>query len=138
MSKHNSHERRTMIAWAFRNLHHKGVVWSVRYKGLTIMHTPHVILKNCTFPVWKGGQAQVRKTGNKSVHAFVKGELLVDPIEISKVLEKLQKTTNSAYYNPFKTDTFVDSNNQEVSKADYVLLSGMDDKPKVTFLRSET
>lgn len=134
MNRHNSHERRTMIAWAFRNLHQEGVVWSVRHKGLTLMHTPHVILKNCTFPVWKGGQTQVRKTGHKTVHAFVKGELLVDPCEISKVYKKLKSSKNTAYYNPFKVDTFVDSNNQEVSKAEYVLLSGKSGKPQVVFI----
>ena len=134
MSKHNSHEKRSISAWVFRNLHHKGVVWSVRNKGLTIMHTPHIILKNCSFTVWKGGQESVRKTGQKTVHAFVKGELLVDPVEISKVYKKLKTSKNSAYYNPYKTDTFVDSNNNELSGADYVLLSSSVGKPMVVFI----
>jgi len=134
MNKHNSHEKRSMVAWVFRNLHHKGVVWSVRHKGLTIMHTPEIILKNCTFTVWKGGQAQVRKTGQKTVHAFVKGEMVVDPSEIYKVYKKLKTSKNAAYYNPFKVDTFVSSDNQELSSAEYVLLSNNGDKPKVVFI----
>lgn len=134
MKKHDSHQRRSTIVWAFRNLHHTGVMWSVRHKGLTIMHTPEIILKNCTFPIWKSGQAKVRNTGQKNVHAFVKGEMIVEPTEIYQLYKKLKKSKNYAYYNPFKNDTFIQSDGNELITANYVLLSNNKNSPLVAFI----
>lgn len=135
-SKYDSFSRRFLDGFVFRNLHQKGVVWSVRVDGKTVLHTPHVLIKNARFVVQKGGQARVRATRQKEIHAGVRGEVVVDPFEIAKVMKLMGAAAPQAFYNPYKNDTFVNFSNEEMTEADWVLLTSSDDgKSVVKFVR---
>ena len=127
MKKVNSHERRYFRGFVFRNLHQKGVVWSVRDSaGHTVFHADNVLIKNAKFVVQKGGQAKVRATRCKFVHAGVRGEIVVDPIESNSLVGALRCPHTGllrAYYNPYTTDTFVDSAGSPLSEASAVMLT---------------
>lgn len=135
-SKYDSFSRRFLDGFVFRNLHQKGVVWSVRVDGKTVMHAPHILIKNARFVVQKGGQARVRATRQKEIHAGVRGEVVVDPFEIAKVMKLMGAAAPQAFYNPYKNDTFVNFSNEELKEADWVLLTSSDDgKSVVKFVR---
>lgn len=140
MSKFNSFERRFVKAFAFRNLHQPGVVWSVRDgNGRTILHSENILIKNAKFVVQKGGQALVRRTRRKEIHAGVRGELVVDPVEARTMVDRIQNPHTGccrAYYNPYANDTFVDAAGEPVTDAECVLLTkGNDGKSQVLFLK---
>jgi len=138
MKKFNSFERRFVKAFVFRNLHQPGVVWSVRDgNGHTILHSENVLIKNAKFVVQKGGQAQVRRTRRKAVHAGVRGELVVDPVEARTLFDRIQNSgCCRAYYNPYVNDTFVDAAGEPLVDAECVLLTkGHDGKSQVLFLK---
>lgn len=136
MNKYDSHTRRFVQAFAFRNLHQAGVVWSVRdAAGRTILHADNVLIKNAKFVVQKGGQARVRATRQKEIHAGVKGELVVDPLEIAKVMPLMGAAAPQAFYNPYKNDTFVNFSNEVMTEADWVLLTSDNGKSVVKFVR---
>jgi len=127
-------ELRNLFGFVFRNLHHKGVVWSVRNKeGITIVHSNSVLIRNAKFVVQPAGRDKVRLNKKKTVHAGVKGEMVVDPVESSYVIAKFdQKKT--AYYNPYTVDTFVDIDGKPLLHADYVLLTSDGTKSKVIYM----
>jgi len=65
-------ERRSLKGFAFRNLHQKGVTYSIRNtEGKTILHTYGVLIKDAEFVVSASGRERVRSTGKKTVHAGV-------------------------------------------------------------------
>ena len=88
----------------YYNLHKK--CYSVREQGLVADHVDSIVLKDCRFNVAPAGQAKVRRTGVKNVHATVSG-----------IIPKFNKSCvrwfnesgdfESSTYNPFKYDTFV-------------------------------
>ena len=80
-------------------------VFSVRHKGKVIAHRGEIVLKNVMFVVQPAGQALVRKKKVKNIHAFVKGDLVVDLHETRQVLDSGIKT--ELWYNPYEVDTFV-------------------------------
>lgn len=127
-------ERREVQGFIFRNLHHKGVVYSVRNsEGKTIAHSNSVLIRNAKFVVQPAGLARVRKEKKKFVHAGVRGEVVLDPIEAANIIKNMDQS-KTAYYNPYKTDHFVDVENNKLDKADYVLLTSDGDKSKVIYL----
>lgn len=66
----------------FRNLHFKDrVIWSVQdYSTRRLLfHTPNIMLRKAEFRVSEKGRERVRREGRKAIHAFVIGELVVDP-----------------------------------------------------------
>jgi len=127
--------RRELVGMAFRNLHLQGVVYSLRnQESKTILHSDNLILNNCKFIVQKGGQERVRKTGKKTVHAGPKGTLVVDPVQLATILPKLQKSAETVFYNPYKTDFFVDADGKTVVGADYVWLTNENGRSKVVVL----
>lgn len=127
-------ERREVQGFIFRNLHHKGVVYSVRNsEGKTIAHSNSVLIRNAKFVVQPAGLARVRREKKKFVHAGVKGEVVLDPIEAANIIKNMDQS-KTAYYNPYKTDHFVDIENNKLDKADYVLLTSDGDKSKVIYL----
>lgn len=71
-------------------------------KGKVIAHARTIILSGCKFKVSKAGQARVRATGQKNVHAGVQGQW---DGELDPHLSFEGGTT--VYYNPYKVDTFV-------------------------------
>jgi len=127
-------ERREVQGFIFRNLHHKGVVYSVRNsEGKTIAHSNSVLIRNAKFIVQPAGLARVRREKKKFVHAGVRGEVVLDPIEAANIIKNMDQS-KTAYYNPYKTDHFVDIENNKLDKADYVLLTSDGDKSKVIYL----
>lgn len=127
-------EYRNLTAWVFRNLHHKGVVWSVKDKSKTILHSNHILIRDAEFIVRKGGQSLTRQRKQRNVHAFVKGTLVVDAKETADMFQKINKSSKVAYYNPYKTDTFVGKDGKAIFKAKYVLLTNDGDKSKVSYI----
>jgi hypothetical protein len=116
---------RYLNGFIYRNLHQPGVVYSVKDNktGLVALHSENIVVKNAKFVVQKGGQEKVRTLKRKQVHAGVKGDIVVDPVELATLLPKLQQSTKQARYNPYQNDTFVNENNEVLSHADYVLLT---------------
>ncbi len=82
------------------NLHKH--VFSVRAlegpdKGKVILHASNVLLKDVSFVVQKAGREKVLRTGQKNVHAFVRGTLVVN----DSVLEASAFNEGEpVYYNP--------------------------------------
>jgi len=88
------------------NLHKH--VFSVRAlegpdKGRVILHASNVLLKDVSFVVQKAGREKVLRTGQKNVHAFVRGTLVMHDNE----LEVRSFNEGSAvWYNPRLLSTF--------------------------------
>lgn len=129
---------RVLQAFVYRNLHQAGVCYSVkdRTTGKVAMHSNNLVVSRANFIVQKGGQEKVRQLKRKQVHAGVVGDLVVDPIELAKVLPALQSAPK-ARYNPYQNDTFVSDNNEPLTKADYVLLTSEDGKSSVRFISNK-
>lgn len=95
----------------YYNLHK--LVFSVRAlegpdKGRVIAHATRVLLKDVSFVVQKAGREKVLKTGQKNVHAFVRGTW-VSYCEDDKSIDleaHILKTGMSVYYNPRIDATF--------------------------------
>ena len=85
----------------YYNLHKK--CYSVREQGLVADHVDSIVLKDCRFNVAPAGQAKVRRTGVKNVHATVSG---IIRSQMEKYFEEYGDF-ESITYNPFKYDTFV-------------------------------
>ena len=85
----------------YYNLHKK--CYSVREQGLVADHVDSIVLKDCRFNVAPAGQAKVRRTGVKNVHATVSG---IIRFQMEKYFEEYGDF-ESITYNPFKYDTFV-------------------------------
>lgn len=86
----------------YRNLHKPGVVYSVLQDGLVVGYVDEITLHGVKFVVNPAGRDWVRRTGKKTVHAFVDG-YLEDRVEGLNLDEAI-------YYNPRKVNTFVYSN----------------------------
>jgi hypothetical protein len=91
----------------YYNLHKH--VFSVRAlegpdKGRVIGHCNRVLLKGVSFVVQKAGREKVLRTGQKNVHAFVRGTL-VDQADVDLEAHVL-KTGVSVFYNPRHDSTF--------------------------------
>jgi hypothetical protein len=70
-------------------------------------------MHNAVFKVSIKGQARVRKEKRKNVHAVVAGTHITRENNSAFNLDDYEPV----YYNPYKTDTFVDENNQPVYHA---------------------
>lgn len=132
---YNSHQWRDLKVFVFRNLHQDGVVWSVRdAKGHTILHTQNILIEDAKFIVQKGGQARVRLTRQKEVHAGIRGNIVVDPMKMG-VVKTMCENGCRAFYNPYQNDTFVDVGGNALETAKFVYLtSSSDGKSQVLFL----
>lgn len=76
---------------------------SYRRPGGRVQHAQAVTLENVTFAVQPAGQAKSRQLGKKTVHAFVRGELVALDDEATPILDAQRVT-----YNPFRYDSFVE------------------------------
>lgn len=84
-----------------------------------------VKLRNCAFVVGPKSRDRVRRTGVRSVHAYIKGTF-----EGSRSWHELFES--KVYYSPFVTDTWVDEKGLPVTKAlDAFLTLGEDLSPEV-------
>jgi hypothetical protein len=88
----------------YYNLHKD--TFSIRLKGKVVAHADYVQLSDVKFGVGQGGRYNVRKSGQKNVHAFVRG-ILTDfvpyrgvPLEDPNRQIPKAQTTSLAYYSP--------------------------------------
>ena len=87
---------------------HKGL-WSVTDRrgassptnGKVIAHVDHAVLHGATFKVSEASRLAVLRTGQRSVHARVFGEV--------NLTERGTLTAVSAHYNPYRASTFTRS-----------------------------
>ena len=97
------------------NLHKK--VFSIKdvKSGLVIGHAPEVALFDCQFKVSEAGRQRVLKEKRKNVHSRIRGHYIPYKVECINMRD--------GYYNPYKTETFVDKENgTAIHKADLVVL----------------
>ncbi|QIA28665.1 hypothetical protein [Phage f2b1] len=85
---------------------HKGL-FSLKQRGLVVLHTHRVHLTDVTFQVNEAGRQRVLEEQRKNVHAFVNGTFQGVP-RYSTV-----EGFREAYYNPYKTDCFIDKETGE-------------------------
>lgn len=79
-------------------------IFSVRGQdGIVKRYEEHIRMKDVEFRVSDSGRRRVLKTGQKNVHAVVKGEILKGGIGAS--MRGWKRVT----YNPFKYESFVTS-----------------------------
>lgn len=57
----------------YRCLTRKGHVFSVRQNGLVVGHTSNFCIKDCEYFINKSGKDRAINTGQRNVHAYVKG-----------------------------------------------------------------
>ena len=116
----------------YRNLNKKlhkgdhGPVYSVRGDdGLVKNHTCHLMLEDCSLRVSGKGKQRVRDEKRKNVHAYIQGREL----HICNMAVFYDRSI-SITYNPYKYDSFVNSETGEpVYKADVVIF-GCGDKAR--------
>ena len=113
-----NYDRRVNV---YFNLHKR--LFSVTQGGIVQFHSDAITIMDARFLVGKAGQAKVRATGRKNVHAKVSGYIAthVDAIHIPKLIQ--ENDWRKAYYNPYETDTFIDyADRIPLNKADVVRL----------------
>ena len=99
------------------NLHKK--CFSVRHKGKVIEHVQCITLHNVEFVVQPAGNARVRATNRKNVHAFARGHIIH-----YRQLDMNKMSKNYAYYDPYQYTSFVNNDTrQPVTHADYAVLT---------------
>jgi hypothetical protein len=91
----------------YRNLHKKGIVYSIREQssGLVIGHTSNLYLKDVRFKVSQSGRNRVLKEKRKNVHAVIQGT-----ITSGGTSRKGRLIT----YNPYTSNQFFLKNNPSV------------------------
>jgi hypothetical protein len=98
----------------YRNLHKN--CWSVRIPhGKVWYHCQALFIFNARFVVQKAGNAKVRQTGKKNVHAFVRGELGTMWEEM-RICRYLNGDKRQVKYNPYKNKTFVYADTGELAE----------------------
>ena len=96
----------------YYNLHRK--CYSIQQGGLVMDHASRVWLVNVKPRVRKAGQAKVRTTGRKNVHAFLTGHLMAyAPVGHASQGSMFQGREAELYYNPYKVDTFVEKTSRK-------------------------
>lgn len=108
----------------YRNLH--ADLWSVRQDNLVVLHTNRILLKDVKFYVQPAGNAKVRRTGRKNVHAYVKG-FLADRNELEEIHSALDHDDNAVFeysvitYNPKLHREFIYRDSHEpIDHADFL------------------
>lgn len=62
--------------YIYRNLNGDSTrLFSIKQDGLVVGHTNRMVLRDCTFLVSRAGQARVRATKTKNVHAYIRGTI---------------------------------------------------------------
>lgn len=97
-------------------------VYSVRdcETNKVVFHCRQLALADCTFVVKEAGRQRVIKTNQKNVHAWCSGTLTAFSDSTSADISGY----TTAYYNPYKTPSFIDQNNSKVSSAKHALAYG--------------
>lgn len=102
----HSNGENPMRSNVYYNLHKK--LFSVRESGRVVDHSHNVMLQDARFNVGLAGQRKVRLEKKKNVHATVSGIRE----SVWPTMEELQ-SARRATYNPYKNNTFVDSETGE-------------------------
>lgn len=89
----------TKPVFVYRNLTKD--CFSVQQNGRVVAHAQNLSMRNNTFNVCESGRQKVLKTGQKNVHAKIKG-FLVNNDHISNLPNKIN-------YNPYKYNSFVNT-----------------------------
>ena len=111
--------RRYLPVEVYRNLNKEGVWYSIRQEGRVIGHADVISLKDVKFHVGVKGNARVKKTGRKNVHAWADGYLT------NYAFARIGKKMTKVFYNPKENKSFVDKGGKKISKArTCVLYSG--------------
>jgi hypothetical protein len=95
----------------YRNLRKK--CYSVQWQGKVIAHVDSIRLKNVRFQVSEAGRQRVLKQKRKNVHAFIIGNVSMEP-----ALDKGDRIK----YNPYVAPTFM-MNGEAIHKANEVCLT---------------
>lgn len=69
---------KTKPVFVYRNLHKKGYSFSVQQNGKVVGHTENIILKDCEFIVNRSGLLAAHLSGQRNVHAKVRGYICDD------------------------------------------------------------
>jgi hypothetical protein len=91
----------------YRNLHKKGVVYSVRSLATrkVVDYVSDVVLTDVVFKVNQSGRERVVREKRKNVHAVMEGRIISDlPVSSGRLIT----------YNPYKSNQFVLKNNPTV------------------------
>lgn len=88
---------------------HDGL-FSLRQNGLVVVHAENIWLKDCKFAVQPAGNAKVRSTGVKNVHAFVRGHFMDADIDFPDDYESYlyRMGYQRGNYSPKAHTSFVD------------------------------
>ena len=100
----------------YRNIHRGG--YSIRQNGLVVAHASHVRLEKCQMCVNHNGRKKVIESGQKNVHAWIKGTI-VDNYSDGAEGRRLARLT----YNPYRDTGFTLENGSVSLYASYVWLS---------------
>jgi hypothetical protein len=88
---------------------HDGL-FSVRQNGLVVVHADNVWLTDCKFAVQPAGNAKVRSTGVKNVHAYVRGHYIGHDLDFPTDYEEYLYSIgyNRGHYSPKQVTSFID------------------------------
>lgn len=104
-------------------------LWSIKSDGLVALRLAELCLKDVKFIVKEKGRLRVVRTGRKTPHAFVEGEICEKGIVDFSKADRFR-------YNPFLVSNFQTETGEDVFCADYVLLSVSDKKPMCLLKKS--
>lgn len=82
---------------------------------LVVAYADTVTVRNANFVISEAGRQRAIRDNRRNVHAYVQGEFFISdqdiPLEAVKV----------GYYNPFKTDKFINEDTNEVIEQSYLV-----------------
>ncbi|MFC5449180.1 hypothetical protein ACFPOG_12990 [Paenibacillus aestuarii] len=76
--------------------------------GLVVAYASTVTVRNVVFRVQDGGRKKTIEINRRSVHAYLQGEFIAADEDMPV------QTNRVGYYNPFKTETFIDEGTREI------------------------
>lgn len=91
-------------------------VWSI-LQGKVKAHADYVCLSDATFQVSERGRQRTINNRRKTVHAYIKGFVVLQP---AKVLYSLDEPWDEVKYNPYFNSTFITNNGVAVKSAKFV------------------
>lgn len=108
--------------YIYWNFHKK--MYSVRYKGRVIGHTKSLVAFDVKLQVSQKGREKVLREKRKNVHAYVVAKDILSDMSV-------RGEPTEVSYNPYKNDSFVDTNGKSVDSARVAELIVVGDKPKI-------
>lgn len=84
-------------------------------------HRKRILIMDAKFSVQPAGHKKAVESGVRNVHAYVRGHLM-ENTENESLITKLKKSGKMVRYNPFRSDSFHDSEMDPVYEAKYAYL----------------